>query len=86
MVGELSGGSGGAGGDGLVGENYRFAFEACVCEVGRLGACFTHFELGFFEVLFLVALFFGAGAHGILWYKAESWGPFAVGMTITRST
>lgn len=65
MVGELSGGGGCAGGDGLVGEDYRFAFEARVCEVGRFGACFTDFELGFLEVLFLVALFFGAGAHGI---------------------
>lgn len=67
MVGELSGGSGCAGGDGLVGENYCLGFEARVCEIGRLRACFADFELGLFEVLFLVVLFLCAGAHGALW-------------------
>lgn len=64
---ELGGGSGCAGGDGLVSKDYCLGFEACICEIGRFGACFADFQLGLFEVFSLVVLFLCAGAHGTLW-------------------
>ena len=46
-----------------MGEDDCLGSEACICEIGRFGAGFANFELGFLEILFFIVLFSCTGSH-----------------------